>query len=116
MNSMVDTLITNFYVIMVGQIEILKLDLKQLTDIVVASDEHSKEIRREQELFNKAQEKTFYAKNGETVKIFDAKRTSDKYFQRENTIETNNYNEEKFERLLNERVIKCAEHYKEIIR
>lgn len=32
MNSMIDIMTTNFYVVMVGQMEILKQDFRELTD------------------------------------------------------------------------------------
>ncbi|XP_043480282.1 odorant receptor Or1-like [Leptopilina heterotoma] len=68
-NAMIDTMITNFYVIMMGQIEILKQDLKNLADIVN---------------------------------------------QKENIV--NDCIEESLEELLNRRIIKSTEHYKEILK
>lgn len=94
-----------------GQIEILKLDFKQLTNIVVASDEYSRHTL--------ILEGKLHKKNEKTVKIFDSNFVQTaKYSQKEKEIETNlNFNceEEKLERLLNKRIIKCVEHYKEII-
>ncbi|XP_051156145.1 uncharacterized protein LOC127278454 [Leptopilina boulardi] len=90
-NSMMDTMITNFYILMVGQIEILKMDFKQVADIADKSGE-------------------LFLKKVETKQLSNSKET----MSCQNYLQTFN-NQESLDRLLNKRIIKCTEHYREII-
>lgn len=91
-NSMMDTMITNFYILMVGQIEILKMDFKQVADIADKSGE-------------------LFLKKVETKQLSNSK----KAMSCQNYLQTFN-NQESLDRLLNKRIIKCTEHYREIIK
>lgn len=37
-NSMIDSLVTSFYISMMGQIDILKVDFRELTDVIIRSE------------------------------------------------------------------------------
>ncbi|XP_051155877.1 odorant receptor Or2-like [Leptopilina boulardi] len=87
MNSMIDIMTTNFYVVMVGQMEILKQDFRELTDFVAVSSNKNKNLVVDKSLRSShSLENVFY------------------------------YNEKVLDNILNDRIIQCLLRYQAIIK
>lgn len=120
MDSMIDMMTTNFYVMSVAQLEILKRDFKQLTDIVdvhnlsesscefpngtVTPDKKSPSNRK-----RGISNLTFHSVSGETIRRHS-------YLQATNSLEdTFSCDQDYLEKTLNERIAKCTLHYQAIL-
>lgn len=106
---------------MMGQIEILKIDFKQLTNISVKNEEFliPQEEKTSEEIFDETRQKTL---DKTSKKNLQQKEQSFDSISSE-TISPNNFqtgnlikNSDALDKLLNKRIIRCAEHYKEIIK
>ncbi|XP_033229522.1 odorant receptor Or1-like [Belonocnema kinseyi] len=119
MNAMMDMLTTNFYVVMVGQLEILKQDFKQMSDIVLSNLSDTscefpsgtvtadKKLASSQE--GKASYPTSYSVSREEVQCHRCLGTT-------NTPEDTFCSEGNcLEKILNERVAKCTIRHKAIL-
>lgn len=119
MNAMLDMLITNFYVVMVGQLEILKQDFKQISDVVLSnlSDESCKfpsgTVTADKKLASNQEGQSYdpisYSVSGEKM-------------QRQRCLETTDTPEDTFcydgdclEKILNEHVAKCTIRHEAIL-
>ena len=117
---MIDMMTTNFYVVMVGQLEILKQDFKKMADIVVVSNlsdtsykfpngtlTTDKKLASNQE--GRSSDPLSYSVSEEEMQCH-------RYLETTNTPEdTCCYEGDCLEKTLNERVAKCTMHYEAIV-
>lgn len=111
MASMMDMLVTNFYVLMVGQIEILKQDFRLIADTVVVGKLSNAKFPEGTETNDK---KLTSGHEGRTHLVSQTKLQCQKHLSATNPSKFSFTEAEYFEKTLEERVIHCAEHYEAI--
>ncbi|XP_033229544.1 odorant receptor Or1-like [Belonocnema kinseyi] len=111
MASMMDMLVTNFYVLMVGQIEILKQDFRSIADTVVIGKLSNAKFSDGTETNN---EKLTSGQEGRTHLVSQTKLQRLKHLSAINPSKFSFSEAEYFEKSLQERIIHCAEHYEAI--
>lgn len=111
MNSMIDMLTLNFYVIMVGHMETLKLDFKELTDFFTGNDIKNVDINFENGVVNNENLTHIDLSNFVNLKgtisydiYLKATNSRDDVFDYINSLE----------KILNNRIIKCTLRYQAI--
>lgn len=125
MDSMIDMMTTNFFVMAVAQLEILKRDFKHLTDNIVDVKDNLSEsscefpngmVTPDKKLPSNHESGisnlTFYLVSpGETI------RERHSYLQTTNSLEDTTFSCEEYylEKTLNERIAKCTLHYEAIL-
>lgn len=106
MNSMMDMLVTNFYVLMVGQIEILKQDFKLLIETDVDSIQnfkYSKGVKNNDMKVDVIHDEKHHFSSGELEQ---------KFYDTTNKIPEKDL----FEKTLHDRLIRCTKRYDAIVK
>lgn len=119
MDSMIDMMTTNFFVMLVAQLEILRRDFKHLTDIVDVQDNNNNsnnlsDLSCEFPNGTVTSDKKLPSNHESGISNLTLIRRS--YLQATNSPEdTFSSNQDYLEKTLNERIAKCTLHYEAIL-
>ena len=117
MASMMDILVTNFYVLMVGQIEILKQNFKLLVDTELGSKiSRTNDFPNETVANNKKVVSVKKEENFDTTYHSVSQITVPRYQKHMQAAKLAPDDKKEFEKSLQERLVRCVNHYDAIFR